>query len=32
MPLDPHIRRFLDMMALGGEADPSLAARREGLR
>lgn len=32
MPLDPHIRRFLDMMALGRTADPDLAARREGLR
>ena len=32
MPLDPHVRRFLDMMALGQAGDPGIAARREGLR
>lgn len=32
MPLDPHVSRFLDMMALGASGGITLAARREGLR
>lgn len=32
MPLDPHVSRFLDMIALGTAADPSIPARREGMR
>lgn len=32
MALDPHVSRFLDMMALGGTGGIDLAARREGLR
>lgn len=32
MPLDPHVRRFLDMMALGGAEKPGVGARRESLR
>src|SRR3954462_8728236 len=32
MPLDPHAKRFLDMIALGGVAVPSIAERRAGLR
>ena len=32
MPLDPHVSRFLDMMALGGSHGITLDARREGLR
>lgn len=32
MALDPHVSRFLDMMALGGSNGIDLAARREGLR
>ncbi|KQT47668.1 alpha/beta hydrolase [Methylobacterium sp. Leaf456] len=32
MALDPHVSRFLDMMALGGSGGIDLAARREGLR
>ena len=32
MALDPHVSRFLDMMALGGTGGIDLPARREGLR
>jgi acetyl esterase len=32
MALDPHVSRFLDMMALGSSNGIDLAARREGLR
>ncbi|MDP4022649.1 alpha/beta hydrolase [Methylobacterium sp. NEAU 140] len=32
MALDPHVRRFLDMMALGRSGTPDVAARRDGLR
>lgn len=32
MPLDPYARRFLDMMAMGGTAEPSVAGRRNALR
>lgn len=32
MPLDPHVSRFLDMMALGNSDGITLDARREGLR
>ncbi|WP_336488014.1 alpha/beta hydrolase [Methylobacterium nigriterrae] len=32
MPLDPHAKRFLDMIAMGGVAVPSIPERREGLR
>ena len=32
MSLDPHVRRFLDMMAIGGAGDTGIAGRREGLR
>ena len=32
MPLDPHVSRFLDMMALGSSDGITLDARREGMR
>ncbi|MBV9079072.1 MAG: alpha/beta hydrolase [Methylobacteriaceae bacterium] len=32
MPLDPHVQRFLDMMALGAGAGREVVARRESLR
>ncbi|TGD99420.1 alpha/beta hydrolase [Methylobacterium nonmethylotrophicum] len=33
MSLDPHVRRFLDMMAIGAPGDPAhVAGRRESLR
>jgi acetyl esterase/lipase len=32
MTLDPHARRFLDMIALGGVAEPTVAGRRVSLR
>ncbi|TFZ58377.1 alpha/beta hydrolase [Methylorubrum sp. Q1] len=32
MPLDPHVSRFLDMMALGSADGITLDARREGMR
>lgn len=32
MPLDPHIQRFLAMMALGGAATPGVDQRRQGQR
>lgn len=31
MPLDPHARRFLDIVAMGGVAEPSVAGRRNSL-
>ncbi|WP_430912907.1 alpha/beta hydrolase [Methylobacterium sp. sgz302541] len=31
MPLDPHARRFLDIIAMGGVAEPSVAGRRNSL-
>lgn len=32
MTLDPHARRFLDMIAMGGVAEPDVAGRRASLR
>lgn len=32
MPLDPHVRRFLAMMALGGASQPGTEQRRQGQR
>lgn len=32
MPLDPHVSRFLDMMALGSSDGITLDARRQGMR
>ncbi len=32
MPLDPHVQRFLGMMAVGSPATPGVTTRRQGQR